>query len=99
MKAIHKRFVEDVGWKKLIGEYGIYGLLEAYDTYRETLELCDCSSCSGDCKNQTTSRPDPEQCDHEWGTDGAHTNVFCKKCFMDKPKLVKPEPNPPSIRK
>ena len=21
----------------------------------------------------------------QWGTDGAHLNVFCKKCFIDKP--------------
>jgi len=21
----------------------------------------------------------------EWGTDGAHSNEFCKKCFRDKP--------------
>lgn len=21
---------------------------------------------------------------HLWGTDGVHTNVFCKKCFIDK---------------
>lgn len=25
-------------------------------------------------------------CIHEWGTDGLHLNVFCKKCFIDKPK-------------
>ena len=23
---------------------------------------------------------------HEWGTDGAHTNEFCKTCFIEKPK-------------
>jgi hypothetical protein len=24
-------------------------------------------------------------CIHEWGTDGQHSNVYCKKCFIDKP--------------
>lgn len=26
------------------------------------------------------------QCDHVWGIDGAHSNEYCKKCFIDKPK-------------
>ena len=26
-------------------------------------------------------------CDHVWGTDGMHSNEFCKKCFMSKPNL------------
>ena len=26
--------------------------------------------------------------EHKWGTDGAHSNEFCKKCFVDKPKHV-----------
>jgi hypothetical protein len=25
-----------------------------------------------------------KECNHEWGTDGMHFNVFCKKCFIDK---------------
>lgn len=24
--------------------------------------------------------------DHEWGIDGAHSNEFCKKCFVGRPK-------------
>ena len=27
-------------------------------------------------------------CEHEWGTDGQHSNEFCKKCFTDKPDDV-----------
>ena len=27
------------------------------------------------------------KCDHEWGTDGIHSNEYCKKCFMSKPNL------------
>lgn len=23
-------------------------------------------------------------CDHQWGTDGAHSNEYCKHCFKDK---------------
>jgi len=23
-------------------------------------------------------------CDHEWGIDGAHSNTYCKKCFINK---------------
>lgn len=23
---------------------------------------------------------------HEWGIDGVHSNEYCKKCFMSKPK-------------
>jgi hypothetical protein len=23
-------------------------------------------------------------CDHEWGTDGCHSNEYCKKCFISK---------------
>lgn len=26
-----------------------------------------------------------KNCNHEWGTDGMHSNIFCKKCFIDKP--------------
>jgi len=26
--------------------------------------------------------------DHQWGTDGQHSNEFCKKCFTSKPKLT-----------
>ena len=26
----------------------------------------------------------PKGGQHEWGTDGAHSNVFCKKCFVNK---------------
>lgn len=22
---------------------------------------------------------------HKWGIDGAHSNEYCKKCFVDKP--------------
>ncbi len=25
-----------------------------------------------------------KQCEHEWGTDGAHANIFCKKCFISQ---------------
>lgn len=34
--------------------------------------------------NQST-RPDdscPKGGEHEWGIDGAHSNEFCKKCFI-----------------
>ena len=24
------------------------------------------------------------KCEHEWGTDGQHSNVFCKKCYMSQ---------------
>lgn len=27
------------------------------------------------------------KCDHVWGTDGMHSNEYCKKCFMSKPKI------------
>lgn len=27
-----------------------------------------------------------KKCDHVWGTDGQHSNEFCKKCFVDKSK-------------
>lgn len=26
----------------------------------------------------------PKGGDHDWGTDGQHSNEFCKKCFIDK---------------
>lgn len=26
-------------------------------------------------------------CDHVWGTDGQHSNEFCKKCFVTKPNV------------
>lgn len=36
---------------------------------------------------------DPNSCskggEHQWGTDGAHSNEFCKKCFIDKPGPVR----------
>jgi carbon storage regulator len=25
-------------------------------------------------------------CEHVWGIDGTHSNEFCKKCFVDKPR-------------
>ena len=25
-------------------------------------------------------------CQHEWGIDGAHSNEFCKKCFVTRAK-------------
>jgi hypothetical protein len=25
-----------------------------------------------------------KECEHEWGTDGQHSNVFCKKCYMSE---------------
>jgi hypothetical protein len=28
-----------------------------------------------------------EPCVHEWGIDGAHANEYCKKCFIDRPKV------------
>ena len=28
------------------------------------------------------------KCDHVWGTDGMHSNEYCKKCFMPKPHLT-----------
>ena len=32
-----------------------------------------------------TRTADPKPCDpHEWGIDGAHSNVYCKKCFVSK---------------
>jgi len=27
-----------------------------------------------------------KDCKHEWGTDGQHSNEFCKKCFVNKPE-------------
>lgn len=24
-------------------------------------------------------------CEHQWGIDGAHSNQYCKKCFVTKP--------------
>lgn len=24
--------------------------------------------------------------EHEWGIDGVHSNEYCKKCFISKPK-------------
>jgi len=24
---------------------------------------------------------------HEWGVDGMRSNVYCKKCFIDKPEV------------
>jgi hypothetical protein len=29
-----------------------------------------------------------KECKHEWGTDGQHSNEFCKKCFVSKPELT-----------
>jgi len=26
-------------------------------------------------------------CEHEFGTDGIHSNEYCKKCFISKPNL------------
>ncbi len=28
----------------------------------------------------------PEPCRHQWGTEGMHSNEFCKKCFVNRPK-------------
>lgn len=28
----------------------------------------------------------PPKCEHEWGTDGQHSNEYCKKCFIAKPE-------------
>jgi len=36
--------------------------------------------------NETIQKMQQEECDHEWGFDGAHQNEYCKKCFVDKPK-------------
>lgn len=35
------------------------------------------------CRSQETSEC-PNGGDHVWGTDGHHSNVFCKKCFVDQ---------------
>ena len=35
--------------------------------------------------------PCPKGEDHEWGTDGQHSNVFCKKCFCNPPPLKQQE--------
>jgi hypothetical protein len=32
-----------------------------------------------------TDQKDKQICEHEWGTDGQHSNEFCKKCFITKP--------------
>lgn len=37
---------------------------------------CDCDACK-------PARAQDE-CAHEWGTDGMHSNVFCKKCFKSQ---------------
>jgi hypothetical protein len=34
------------------------------------------------------NNPCPKGGEHEWGTDGCHLNVFCKKCFQSKVKDV-----------
>ena len=26
----------------------------------------------------------PTECEHKWGTDGQHSNIFCKKCFISQ---------------
>jgi hypothetical protein len=26
------------------------------------------------------------ECEHQWGTDGMHSNVFCKQCFNSQPE-------------
>lgn len=26
------------------------------------------------------------ECTHVWGTDGQHSNEYCKKCFVARPK-------------
>ena len=41
---------------------------KGYETYIKSRNLAGCSKGG----------------DHEWGTDGAHQNVFCKKCFVSK---------------
>jgi hypothetical protein len=28
--------------------------------------------------------PTPNDCQHKWGTDGQHSNIFCKKCFISE---------------
>jgi len=37
---------------------------------------------------QAIGRTKRESCDHVWGTDGMHSNVFCKKCFVSKPNSL-----------
>lgn len=33
---------------------------------------------------------DPSLCEHVWGTDGAHSNEYCKKCFVSRPDADPP---------
>ena len=30
--------------------------------------------------------------DHVWGIDGAHSNEYCKKCYMSKPEGIPADP-------
>lgn len=40
-------------------------------------------------KNELIRLGEWEKCgdggDHKWGTDGQHSNTFCKKCFINQP--------------
>jgi hypothetical protein len=29
-------------------------------------------------------KPEIKECDHKWGTDGQHSNIYCKKCFISE---------------
>ncbi len=46
--------------------------------------------------NKTISLFSEKKCfdgqDHVWGIDGAHSNVYCKKCFMSKPEDTPADP-------
>lgn len=36
--------------------------------------------------DRDTSAICPKGGEHKWGTDGQHSNEYCKKCFCDKPR-------------
>jgi len=46
---------------------------------------------AGDKKNCKLIDEPKNECskggNHEWGIDGVHTNVYCKKCFINKPEV------------
>ena len=50
---------------------------------RVTTEMVDAGVCP-QCFMQTNSCPKGGE--HQWGTDGVHNNVYCKKCFCNKPR-------------
>jgi len=50
---------------------------ERWDVWSDDGLACPCFELSSDC---------PKGGNHVWGTDGQHSNEFCKKCFKTKPE-------------